>query len=80
MKPTGYKYQISGQEESYQVVIASELITRKTAHYPEKLKIVPLYTAHEIADFVKGLYFDDNFRGHKEYYEIAEKIEEGAKK
>lgn len=50
MKPTAYKYQLSGQEESYQVVIESELITRETAHYPEKLKIVPLYTIEQVRE------------------------------
>lgn len=42
-------------------------------------KTTRLYTAHEIADFVRGLYFDDNFiKGWDKsvFAEIADKIEE----
>ncbi len=48
--------------------------------------LIPLYTAHEIADFVKGLYFDDNFHletGHTKtsvFAQIADKIESEAAK
>lgn len=45
--------------------------------------VTPLYTAHEIADFVKGLYFDDDFRLDKDipvFAQIAEKIEKESQK
>jgi len=48
-----------------------------------KADITNLYTAAEIADFVKGLYFDDDFRLDKNrpvFAQIAEKIEEANRK
>ena len=43
--------------------------------------IVPLYTVHEIADFIKGLYFDDTLANEQPltFARIAEILEkEGA--
>ena len=38
--------------------------------------ITRLYTAHEIAEFVRGLYFDDDFKvGSPPFMAIADKIE-----
>jgi len=44
-----------------------------------KKDVIPLYTAHEIAEFIRGLYFDDNFRGVMRCADLADKIEEEAK-
>jgi hypothetical protein len=43
------------------------------------IKSTPLYTLHDVADFIRGLYFDENFiKGWDKsvFTEIADKLEE----
>jgi len=73
MKPTAYKY------ESPRVCTSFHEENTNAAGF----KITPLYTAHEIANFVKGLYFDDDFpvgTGKSVFAEIADKIEKESEK
>ncbi len=79
MKPSAYLYEYHEtgivrsslkHPNEFDKTLASEFITH-------------LYTAAEIADFVKGLYFDDNWKLDKDrpvFAQIAERIEEEGKK
>jgi hypothetical protein len=78
MKPTLYKY----INENGAVYIEDEDIDIKVG-----VTKIPLYTAHEIANFVRGLYFDSRFptevwvaNGKSVYATIAEIIEKESQK
>ena len=79
MKPSAYLYEYHEtgivrsslkHPNEFDKTLASEFITH-------------LYTAAEVADFVKALYFDDDWHTDKNmpiFTQIAERIEEEAKK
>ncbi len=77
MKPSAYMYEYEGTG-----------IVRSSMKHPNEFDrtlarefITHLYTAHEIADFVRGLYFDDSSTpSDYTISKIADKIEEEAKK
>lgn len=78
MKPTAW---LKIQDGTVKVFFHADL----EANTPKEgsFSMTPLYTKQEIADFVKGLYFDDDFRlGNQKSMvaQIADKIEEEAKK
>lgn len=78
MKPTAYL----SKNPAYLYFLDPSLVSNAML----KEDITNLYTAHEIADFVKGLYFDDDWSldtGYTKtsvFAQIADKIEEEAKK
>jgi len=67
MKPTAYKIIFAGGNAIF-----------SKDNYGGK-ETIPLYTAHEIAEFVRKLYFDEDFLPENPYAGIADKIEEEAK-
>ena len=75
MKPTAYKWTEEGNG------MASGLFDEPQPPIFTEEKAIPLYTAHQIADFVRGLYFDDTLQdgtltGKSIFTIIADKLEE----
>ena len=84
MKPTAYMYKLPHESRWHGIRFADSILTDEVEGgvWSEVIQ-EPLYTAHEIASFIRKLYFDDNFRlddSKNRFAQIADKIEEEAKK